>query len=101
MMNWLVDILILLICVGVGVTATFFPLRFAWLFSRWPKFLFGSVLGDSFVSPKTRDALRLIDTDPAEYQRRFGRQLLMIRLMGGVGLFMAPIILCIMLSALI
>jgi hypothetical protein len=88
-------ILALFMCVLLvyGVISIFSPITLIKLLARWPKIVAPRFFGEAAFSSRVHNRLWLLENNPDEYRRRYGRTLLMMRIMGVIALLMFLIIL--------
>jgi hypothetical protein len=91
MFHWL-QIVYLIGIVVLGLPLLIRPMILLRLAYRWPRLVFPLLVDPQRVPITAREALRLIDQDPREYARRFWLQLLLVRVAGGVALFIASVL---------
>ena len=86
--NWPIAIIALCVLFPFGMIALLFPIKIIKWIMQVPFLIVRSLLGDSFLRPKTRQSLETLNKQPAQYSKAFGHQLFMIRITGfGILLF--------------
>ncbi len=91
----LLRLLIVLGCALFGVMCLRSPLSVTRLIFKWASFWLW--LGNTPLPEKGREAVFLIQHNPAEFESRFGNVLGRIKLMGAISLVIGVVTLCIVL----
>jgi hypothetical protein len=88
--------LIVIIGFLYGIVCIYRPMWIVSMGAWWTKLGLGNLLFSSSVDPQLQDALRLVDTDPGEFQRKYAGPMARIKLAGIVALVVCSVGLCIM-----
>jgi len=96
--NFLISIVIYLVLLISGYIFLFRPITMLRLMYRWPRFIYSKVFDEKQISPKVREALRLIDEDVSLYKDRFPIPIIATRITGMVLLVIFLLGLCMLLN---
>jgi hypothetical protein len=78
----LLNLLGLIFCFSLGVICVRSPMKIAYVIVLWTKLILGSLVYKSFMNPKLREAVLLMENDKEEYEQKYGYQLKLIKLTG-------------------
>lgn len=79
-------LLIMLLTLPAGIVFAFFPMSVIKVMMRWPKFIFPKLFNEQDISPRSREAMYLMEQDEELYKQKFAGLLLWLRLSGVVAL---------------
>lgn len=85
--NWPGLVIVLTISLVVGSAAIISPVTILRIFYKWPQLIYPKLFGSKKISSSKQQNWQLLKENPEDYAKKYWIQLMSVRLMGLVALF--------------